>query len=406
MPAPPETAGARTRWTIVLLGVLAGIMVAFQIGKLPAAIPALQQALGLDLVEAGWVLALIHAMAAATGAVVGVHADRWGIRRVALIGLLSTGLGAAVGGLAPGLPLLLFSRVLEGVGSVTVLVSAPGLILRASRPGDQGLAMGMWGTFMPTGMAIMTLLTPPLLALAGWRGLWFVNAGLVWLFAGLFWAGTRAVPDAAAPRRDSRAAGPGPWAELADVLRRPGPWLLTLVMGLYAATYLPILGFLPKYLIEQHGYAPATAALLVALAIWANAPGNLAGGWLGQRGVPRWLSMIVALATMGVTGWLVYGPGFDAGTRLAFVFAFSFFAGLLPASIFGSVTRHAPDPGRVAGVNGLIQQASNVGQLATPPLFAMLVAAGGWPQGPLLTVALTATAIFFALLLRRLERAH
>ena len=400
MPAPAsDSAGMRTRWTIVLLGMFAGIMVAFQIGKLPAAIPTLQRELSLDLVEAGWVLAVFHALAAAIGAIAGVYADRWGIRRVAFTGLLATGFGAAAGGLSDGLTLLLLSRMVEGVGSITVLVSAPALMLRASRPSDQGLAMGMWGSFMPTGMAVMTLLTPLLLALAGWRGLWIVNAGLVWLFAGLFWAATRAAPDPAGPD----AAGPGPWRELAGVLGRAGPWLLMLVMGLYAAAYLPILGFLPKFLIEHHGYSQPVAAAWVALAIWANAAGNLTGGWLGHRGAPRWLLMIVALTTMGIAGWLTYQPGFSGEARLVFAFVFSGGGGLLPSSIFGSVTRHAPDRNRVAGVNGLIQQSTNVGQLASPPLFAMLVAAGGWPQGPWLIVGLTAAAIGFALLLRRLE---
>ena len=86
------------------------------------------------------------------------------------------------------------------------------------------------------------------------------------------------------------------------------------------------------------------AAAWVALAIWANAAGNLTGGWLGHRGAPRWLLMIVALATMGTAGWLTYQPGFSGEARLVFAFVFSGVGGLLPSSIFGSVTRHAPDP--------------------------------------------------------------
>ena len=305
------------------------------------------------------------------------------------------------GGLSDGLTLLLFSRLIEGVGSITVLVAAPALMLRASRPGDQGLAMGMWGSFMPTGMAVMTLLTPPLLALAGWRGLWIVNAGLVWLFAGLFWAATRTAPDPAGPG----AAGPGRGANWPLYCAAPGPWLLTLVMGLYAATYLPILGFLPKYLIEHHGYSQSAAAAWVALAIWANAAGNLTGRLARPS---RGAALAVDDRGAGDHGHrrLADLPaGFSGEARLVFAFVFSGVGGLLPSSIFGSVTRHAPDRTRVAGINGLIQQSTNVGQLATPPLFAMLVAAGGWPQGPWLIVGLAAAAIVFALLLRRLERA-
>ncbi|MCY4310527.1 MAG: hypothetical protein OXC54_04315, partial [Rhodospirillaceae bacterium] len=111
----------------------------------------------------------------------------------------------------------------------------------------------------------------------------------------------------------------------------------------------------------------------------------------------------IALLTMGVTGWLTYADGFGVVARLVFALTFSYVGGLLPASVFGSVTRHAPDRSRIAGMNGLILQGTNVGQLASPPLFALLVAMGGWAQGPWLTVVLCAAGILFAVLLRRVE---
>ncbi len=394
-PAP----AAETRWTVVLLAVSAGIVVAFQIGKLPSAIPALQSALSLSLVEAGWVLSLVYAVAAAIGAVTGVCADRWGVRRMALVGLMATGAGTLTGGLSDGLTMLLASRLLEGLGAVTVLVASPALILRATTRRHLGLAMGFWGTFMPTGIAIMILLTPPLLSLGGWRGLWIANAALVWLFATGFWWGTRKTPDGASMARGI----PSPWAELAAVLRRAGPWLLALLFSIYAAAFLPITAFLPKYLIETYRYDPGSAAIFVAIIIWANAAGNLTGGWLGHRGAPRWLLIAIALLTMGVTGWLTYADGFGVVARLFFALTFSYVGGLLPASVFGSVTRHAPDRSRIAGMNGLILQGTNIGQLASPPLFALLVAMGGWAQGPWLTVVLCAAGILFAVLLRRVE---
>jgi len=120
--------------------------------------------------------------------------------------------------------------------------------------------------------------------------------------------------------------------------------------------------------------------------------------------VPRWVLIAAALLTMGVTGWLTYADGFGDVVRLAFAFTFSYVGGLLPASVFGSVTRHAPDKSRIAGVNGLILQGTNVGQLASPPLFALLVAGGGWAQGPWLIVGLCAAGVLFALLLRRTEQ--
>lgn len=383
----------------MLLAVTAGIVIAFQIGKIPASIPTLQAALGLSLVDAGWAISLLYAFAAGTGLAAGAVADRVGARRVAVTGLVIAGVGSTIGGLAQDLWSLLASRVIEGVGAVSVLVSAPGLILRAVAPKDMRLAMGLWGTFMPTGIAIMLLLTPVLLATIGWRGMWFANAGVVAGFAVWLWLGTRATPDPAHDRD-----GPGFWTNAAAVLRRPGPGLLAALFCLYAFTYLCVTAFLPKYLIQEHAWDAAAAAIATALIIAANAIGNLIGGWLTHKGAARWLLIGIGIGTMGVTSWFIYQPWLGDGLRVAIAGIFSLVGGLLPASVFASVQMHAPAPDKVAGVNGLILQGTNIGQLAGPPLFATIVAASTWGYGPWLMVYAAALAVGLAWLLGRVER--
>ena len=266
MPAPPpKSAEARTRWSVVLLGVLAGIMVAFQIGKLPAAIPTLQRELALDLVEAGWVLAVFHGLAAATGAIAGVYADRWGLRRVAFVGLLATGFGAAAGGLSDGLTLLLFSRADRRRGidyRAGRRAGADAAGEPAGRPGPCHGHVGLLHADRHGGHDPVDAAGARARRLAR---LWIVNAGLVWLFAGLFWAATRTAPDPAGPG----AAGPGPVARTGRCIAPHRALAAHAGHGLYAATYLPILGFLPKYLIEHHGYSQSAAA---AWGRWRSGP--------------------------------------------------------------------------------------------------------------------------------------
>lgn len=385
---------------MVLLAVAAGIVIAFQIGKVPASIPTLEAALGLSLVDAGWTVSLLYAFAAATGLAAGAVADRVGARRVAVAGLLIAGGGSIVGGLAQDLWSLLASRVIEGMGAVSVLVTAPGLILRAVAARDMRLAMGLWGTFMPTGIAIMLLLTPVLLATIGWRGMWFANAGIVVAFSVWLWAGTRETPDPVQP-----AAGrPSFWSNAAAVLRLPGPWLLAGQFGLYAFTFLCVTAFLPKFLIQEHGWSGGAAAVATALVIGANAVGNLIGGWLTHRGASRWILIAIGVGTMGVTAWFVYQPWLGDVLRIAVAGVFSLVGGLLPASVFASVQMHAPAPDKVAGVNGLILQGTNIGQLIGPPIFAAIVAASTWSDGPWLMVGSASLAVALAWLLGRVER--
>jgi predicted MFS family arabinose efflux permease len=399
--SPDSTASGRlTRWRVILLAVGSGIVIAFLMGKMPASVPTLQRELGLSLVDAGWTISLIYAFAAITGLAAGAMADRLGARRVAVIGLLTAAAGSLIGGFANGLASLLASRVIEGVGAVSVLVTAPGLILRAVAPNDMRLAMGLWGTFMPTGIAIMLLLTPVLLATIGWRGMWFANAGIVGAFSLWLWAGTREIPDP--PRQTGPRASV--WRDAAAVLQRPGPPLLAGIFGLYAFTYLCVTAFLPKYLIQSHGWDAAAAAIATALIIASNAVGNLIGGWLTHRGAARWLLIATGIGTMGVTSWFVFQPWLGDVARIAVAVAFSLVGGLLPASVYASAPMHAPRPDKVAGVNGLILQGTNMGQLAGPPLFAMIVAASTWGQGPWLMVGVAGLGVFLAIALGRVER--
>ena len=89
-PDRPElvaTARAR-RVEPALLVILAGVVAALHIGKLPPAIPVLRDALGLTLVQAGFLLSLVQLAGMTLGVVFGVVADSLGSRRSMTLGLV------------------------------------------------------------------------------------------------------------------------------------------------------------------------------------------------------------------------------------------------------------------------------------------------------------------------------
>ena len=53
------TQGERTAWPAVALAVLAGVLAAVHIAKLPPALPAMRAELGFGLVAGGFVVALL-----------------------------------------------------------------------------------------------------------------------------------------------------------------------------------------------------------------------------------------------------------------------------------------------------------------------------------------------------------
>jgi MFS family permease len=395
--ARPEAA---TRWRLVLLVVGAGIVVAFQVGKAPAALPVLRQELGIDLVTAGWVISIFNLIGATVGLVAGAMADKFGHRRLILFGLSAVALGSALGGASPGTETLLASRTIEGFGFISIVVAAPALIVRVARPTDLRLAFGYWGTYMPIGTSAMVLVSPLFLQTIGWRGLWELNAALVLLFALGLAVATRDLQG-----RPQRPATTSP-SLLRDVwrtLRAPGPLLLTLCFLTYTGSFIAVLGFLPTYLIEGRGIEPGLAAVVTAVAIGINAGGNLIAGWLLHRGARRWVLIAGASAIMAITAIGIYSAAVGDGFRFALCIAFSLGGGLLPASILGATADFAPRPDLIGTTNGLVMQGSNLGQMIGPPIVAAIVAgAGTWAVAPIYVVVASLLGIALAIMIGRL----
>jgi MFS family permease len=394
----------RTRWGIVALLMLAGVFGAFQLGKLPAAIPSMRVELGLSLVVAAWILSLLNGIGAVAGVGVGAVADWLGARRMTIGGLLLAAAAGVAGGFATGETGILVSRFLEGLGVVFVFIAVPTLINRAVEPRQLRLALAIWGGYMPVGMAIMVVLTPLLIGPFGWRGLWFANAGLLAGFAALLiWALRGLEPPPGVGRsadRLKRLAN-----DIAATVRAGGPLLLGLAFTAHAANFIAVFAFLPTILIEDLKVGAGAAAALTAFAIVLNAGGNVVAGVLLHKGAPRWLLMAVSNLSTGACSIGIYDAALAPEMRYALCLVLSLVSGILPASVLAGAPVHAPRPDLVTTSNGLVMQGANIGSLLGPPALAVVVGwAGGWHGAPWLIGALAGAGIIFSVMLGALER--
>ena len=155
---------ASTRWPAIAAVVLAGVAAATQIGKVPAAMTTIAAEFGLGLAGAALLVGLFGLLAGLGGLAIGLAASRIGARQGLLAGLA---IGAAAAFVAPlaatALPLFA-ARIAEGAGFLLITVTAPALIATLAGARDRAFAMGLWGTYMPAGVAL-GLLTAPVVEL-------------------------------------------------------------------------------------------------------------------------------------------------------------------------------------------------------------------------------------------------
>jgi cyanate permease len=395
----PGRQDATTPWPVIGFAVAAGMVGACQIGKAAIALPALRADLGLGLAAAGWVLSIFNLIGVGFGMALGAGIGRWGDRRTLLLGLALIAVAGLAGAAATGTALLLTTRLVEGVGFLMVIVGAPTMIARLSRPRDLRLAFGVWGTYMPAGQALMLLAAPLILVPFGWRALWIANAVFVAAFAIVMMRLTSELPVQSV--RPSISI----MRDIRDTAAAPGPLLLAAIFGFYSLQYLGVMGFLPTILIEREGLSPLSASELGAVAIAMNGIGNLGGGMLLQRGAPRWLLIALAAATMGAAGLGIFLVTLPLWASYSLYLVFSGVGGMLPASVLGAAPLHAPAPHLVPATNGLLVQGSNLGQVIGPPALGALAAvSGGWSLSPLVVTTAAIATLLAALALRRRER--
>jgi len=359
-----------------LMVIAAGVCAALHVGKLPPAIGTLQQALNISLVQAGFLLSLVQLAGMIGGIAFGAWADSMGLRRSVIVGLSILALASAAGGRADSSELLLVSRAVEGFGFLLVVLPGPALLRQLVPPRRIDSMLGLWGTYMPFGAALGLLVGPVWIEYLGWRTWWWCTAALSVAMAG---AVAKAVPASVGAHTSN--AVPGWPARLRATLSRPEPWLVAMTFAVYSGQWIAVIGFLPTIYLRA-GIPVVAIGVLTAVVAAANMIGNIAAGRLMHHGARPASLIAIAFVTMGICSFAAFASGGGAlpdWARYVAVFGFSMVGGLIPASLFATALRVAPNERTIATTIGWMQQWSALGQFAGPPVVAWVaMRAGDW----------------------------
>lgn len=178
--------GLERKWKI-LVSVMFGIfMIILDSTVVNIAFPTLRREFGASLADAQWVLSIYVLSLGVTTPISGYLADRFGIKRVYLLGLSLFVIGSLLCGLAPSLGLLIAARALQGFGGGIAQPLGPAQLYRAFPPEEQGTALGYFGIALVFAPALGPILGGWLVDANLWRYIFFINIpiGILGVFLG------------------------------------------------------------------------------------------------------------------------------------------------------------------------------------------------------------------------------
>jgi EmrB/QacA subfamily drug resistance transporter len=174
------------------------LVVGMDISIVNTALPQIRHDLDASATGLQWTVDAYTLVLAGLLVLGGSTADRFGRRRVFLVGLTVFGIGSLLCALAPTAGWLIAARVLQGLGGTMLNPVALAIVVNVyPDPVERARAIGAFGSTAGLALALGPILGGALVDGPGWRSVFLVNVPIV---AGAMVLAARLVPESVAPR--------------------------------------------------------------------------------------------------------------------------------------------------------------------------------------------------------------
>ncbi|MGD0054584.1 MAG: MFS transporter [Acidimicrobiales bacterium] len=161
-------------WTLIVVGA-GTFMLLLDVTIVVVAIPVIQKGLHTTFSDVQWVIDAYALTLASLLLTTGSLADRYGRRRLFVIGLAIFTLGSLTCGLAQSPIMLILSRSAQGIGGATMFATSLALLAQSFHGKDRGVAFGVWGAVTGVAVALGPILGGVITSEISWRGIFLVN---------------------------------------------------------------------------------------------------------------------------------------------------------------------------------------------------------------------------------------
>lgn len=373
----------RTLFEITVL-YCAGMFAAMQLGLFGPLVPAMQAAFQADKAA----IALASSLITGAGAICGIFAGAWiakvDYKRALIIGSLLLILGNVGVAFSPTLPILYLFRFIAGFGYLIVVTGCPGMMCALVSGRLLHLVMGIWGTFVPVGVAIGAWLSGAFVVELGWQPVMLMSLiPCVLALIGLFFVNNP--PQEERPARMRQSIGP--------IIRNPAALHVSLAFALFAGATQAVALFLPSALLESGSWSIAEAATLVGLgSVLGGCCGSILAGGLMARGWSGVSLFAAALLLLGAsTIALMNQPVF--GLAIVATGLFFFGQGVIGGAGFALLPAVAAQGLNMAVLQGMFTHINEIAVVSIPPAFGHVVDGYGWSGAGIFSLILFAGSL-------------
>ena len=143
-----------SKWLVVIAVLLGTFTVILNNSMLNPTLPNFMRLFDADAVTVSWLLTIYMVATGMTMPLTGYLGDRFGKKRIYLLGLAVFMLGSVGGALAPTLEVIIFFRAVQGMAGGLMMPIAMALIFQAFPKNERGLAVGIYGVAVMIAPAI------------------------------------------------------------------------------------------------------------------------------------------------------------------------------------------------------------------------------------------------------------
>src|SRR5438094_7767006 len=179
------------RWVLAITVLGSGIA-ALDATVVNIALPVIGRDFHTGIAALQWVITGYTLTLAAFLLIGGSLGDRFGRRKIYMIGIVWFALASAACGFAPDALFLIVTRVLQGVGAALLTPGSLAILEASFVPDDRARAIGAWSGLSGVAIAAGPLIGGYLISAASWRWIFFINVPIATVVVAL---GARHIPE-------------------------------------------------------------------------------------------------------------------------------------------------------------------------------------------------------------------